>query len=85
MTIMDGFNTDFYYTDPKKLTDHQRLQVRVACICNTSISDGINEIKNSSTEVIEAALEQEKATSNRKSLIKRLEATLRKMAKNERS
>jgi len=69
------------WKDLEDMTAKERREHSIRQIINTSIEDAQSSIAGASQAVLIDALAREKAGSNRSSLIKKIKARLRKLAK----
>ena len=78
------FDISLYGKAQDQLTPEERLSLGVAHIVNTSIYDARTSIASASKEVLEKALEVCKGRTGNKTLIKIIEARIRRIERNQK-
>ena len=81
LTIMDDFDTELYSKDRRQMTARERLQVNLANILYTSVADAKTTVGKSKTNLLEYALALAEKEGQSKTMVKALQAELKRRQK----
>jgi hypothetical protein len=84
LTIMDDFDAELYSKDRRQMTARERLQVNLANILYTSVADAKTTVGKSKTNLLEYALALAEHEGQAKTMVKMLQAELKRRQKGKK-